>query len=275
MFNQLVESRSHHAEARRKSRFFLGTLGLYALLIAALGVGSIYAYDVHLEQAGAEELILVMPVVPMHTTEDTPRTARPEPPKNVAGANSTRELPERKDLIADVRTPLMPDKVSTIPSNALPIPNSDFVRGLKDTNPIGGLPSPVNGTRSLTASEGGVRVKEAEIIDPPPPTSTPKPPLAPQKPVSLTSKLITSKVISKPVPPYPAPAKIVRAQGPVTVEILVDEQGRVISARATSGHPFLRVAAQQAALQARFSPTILGTRPVKVTGVITYNFVLQ
>ncbi len=142
MFNQLVESRSHRAEARRKSRFFLGTLGLYALLIAAIGVASVYAYDVHLEQASAEELILVLPV-PM-LTEDTPHRARPDPPKNVAGANSARELPERKDLIADVRTPLMPDKVSTVPSNVLPIPNSDFVRGLKDTNPIGGIPGPVN-----------------------------------------------------------------------------------------------------------------------------------
>lgn len=271
MFNQLVESRSHRAETRRNSRFFLGTLGLYALLIAALGVVSVYAYDVHLEQASAEELIIVTPVPLL--TEDTPCTARPDPPNNVAGSNSTRELPMRSNLIADTRTPLMPDKVSTIPSNALPIPNSDFVLGPKDTNPIGGIPGPVNETRSLTASEGGIRIKEAEIIDPPPPT--PKPTIAPpKKPLNLSS-LITSKVISKPVPPYPTPAKAVRAQGPVTVEILVDEQGRVVSARAMNGHPLLRLAAQQAALQARFSPTILGNQAVKVTGVITYNFVLQ
>jgi len=32
---------------------------------------------------------------------------------------------------------------------------------------------------------------------------------------------------------------------------------------------------QQAALQARFSPTMLGEQPVKVSGIITYNFVLQ
>ncbi|MDQ3135052.1 MAG: energy transducer TonB, partial [Acidobacteriota bacterium] len=64
-------------------------------------------------------------------------------------------------------------------------------------------------------------------------------------------------------------------QGPVAVEIVIDEEGRVISAHATNGPQVLRIAAQQAALQARFSPTKLNGQPVKVTGVITYNFVLQ
>jgi protein TonB len=61
----------------------------------------------------------------------------------------------------------------------------------------------------------------------------------------------------------------------VTVQITVDEGGRVVSASAVSGHPLLRAAAEGAARQARFSPTLLSGQPVKVTGVITYNFVLQ
>jgi protein TonB len=61
----------------------------------------------------------------------------------------------------------------------------------------------------------------------------------------------------------------------VTVEILIDEQGRVVSARATSGHALLRAAAQSSAYQARFSPTSISGHPVKVAGVITYNFILQ
>jgi len=40
-----------------------------------------------------------------------------------------------------------------------------------------------------------------------------------------------------------------------------------------SGHPLLRGAAEQAARGARFSPTLLSGQPVKVSGVITYNFV--
>lgn len=49
----------------------------------------------------------------------------------------------------------------------------------------------------------------------------------------------------------------------------------VISTRAISGNPLLRQAAINAAMQARFSPTLLMGEPVKVTGVITYNFVKQ
>lgn len=61
----------------------------------------------------------------------------------------------------------------------------------------------------------------------------------------------------------------------VTVQVLVDEGGNVVSARAVSGHPLLQQSAVSAARQAKFSPTMLSGQPVKVTGVITYNFVLQ
>ena len=69
--------------------------------------------------------------------------------------------------------------------------------------------------------------------------------------------------------------KQMRIQGSVTVQVLVDERGKVISAKAVSGHGLLIPAAQRAALEARFSPTLLGDQPVKVSGVIIYNFVLQ
>jgi protein TonB len=49
----------------------------------------------------------------------------------------------------------------------------------------------------------------------------------------------------------------------------------VISARAVSGHPLLQQAAVQAAYQARFAPTMLRGEPVRVSGVVTYNFVLE
>jgi protein TonB len=55
--------------------------------------------------------------------------------------------------------------------------------------------------------------------------------------------------------------------------VLIDENGSVVSASAVSGHPLLRAAAVQAARGARFSPTKLSGQPVKVSGVITYNFV--
>jgi protein TonB len=91
----------------------------------------------------------------------------------------------------------------------------------------------------------------------------------------IAGGVLNGKAISKPQPEYPAIAKAARAQGTVTVQILVDEEGRVISASAVSGHPLLQSAAVSAARQARFSQTWLEGQPVKVSGVITYNFVLQ
>lgn len=90
----------------------------------------------------------------------------------------------------------------------------------------------------------------------------------------ISKGVINSQALSLPKPVYPELAKRMRIQGSVSVQVLIDESGQVISAKALSGSPFLTTEAQKAALQARFSPTRLSDQPVKVSGVITYNFVL-
>jgi len=62
--------------------------------------------------------------------------------------------------------------------------------------------------------------------------------------------------------------------GTVTVEVVIDVNGRVISAKATGGPVMLREAAERAAMQARFTPALLSGQPVKMSGVINYNFKL-
>jgi TonB family protein len=88
----------------------------------------------------------------------------------------------------------------------------------------------------------------------------------------ISAGVLNGKATSKPEPSYPAIARAARASGTVTVQVVVDEQGKVTSAKAVSGHPLLRASAEAAARQARFSPTVLSGRPVKVSGVVTYNF---
>jgi TonB family protein len=83
---------------------------------------------------------------------------------------------------------------------------------------------------------------------------------------------LNGKAISLPKPPYQPVAKAAKASGTVVVQVTVDENGNVISARAVSGHPLLQAAAVAAARAAKFSPTRLSGEPVKVTGVVTYNF---
>jgi protein TonB len=86
---------------------------------------------------------------------------------------------------------------------------------------------------------------------------------------------LNGKAISKPQPAYPPVAKAVHASGTVTVQVTVDESGNVVAASAVSGHPLLQQAAVAAARLAKFSPTLLSGKPVKVTGVLTYNFVSE
>lgn len=86
--------------------------------------------------------------------------------------------------------------------------------------------------------------------------------------------VIAGKAVSTPAPSYPAAAKAARVSGQVQVKVLVDENGDVIRAEAISGHPLLQNAAVTAALATKFSPTLLSGQPVKVSGVIVYNFVL-
>jgi TonB family protein len=79
----------------------------------------------------------------------------------------------------------------------------------------------------------------------------------------------------KVMPHYPPEAKNVRAQGTVQVEITVSESGKVIEAKAISGHELLRDAAVEAAKQWEFKPTAGSGAPVRMQGVVTFSFGLQ
>ena len=65
----------------------------------------------------------------------------------------------------------------------------------------------------------------------------------------------------------------IRATGKVTVRVLIDTDGNIVSAKALDGNKLLRDAAVKAARQMKFAPTMLGGSPVQVTGDIIYNFV--
>jgi TonB family protein len=87
--------------------------------------------------------------------------------------------------------------------------------------------------------------------------------------------VLNSKAISLPTPQYPSIAKAAKVAGTVTVRVTVDETGKVISAQALAGHPLLRAAALAAAHEATFAPTMVGGKPVRVSGIIVYQFALD
>jgi TonB family protein len=91
----------------------------------------------------------------------------------------------------------------------------------------------------------------------------------PVKKAPISGGMLNGKAIYLPLPEIP-PGD---ASGVVMVQVMVDEQGAVVDARAVSGPPPLQAAAINAARLARFSPTTLMGEPVKVTGMLTFNFV--
>lgn len=93
----------------------------------------------------------------------------------------------------------------------------------------------------------------------------------PTRPIS--GGVLNGTATELPKPAYPEVARRARSSGLVTVEVVVDEKGHVISAHAVKGPTLLQQAAEAAAMQARFSPTLLSGQAVKVSGIITYNFV--
>jgi TonB family protein len=264
MFNNLIESSSHSKEYKRRGSFFLLTTITYALLLSITGVASIYAYDAHLETQSTE-LDIVMFVPPT-----SPEEVVPEIPRNTIrpAANETSTTPVRStrtELIDSASNPNNPPKdVGTIASSVPPA-RSDSEIGRFNADPV----LPTGARTGVPGGEGEPR-PNVVIADPPPP-----PPPPPTNKIIKTSKVLNSQAISLPKPTYPPLAIQIRLQGTVNVQVLIDETGKVISAQALGGPPMLIPEAKKAALRARFSPTMIGEQPVKVSGVITYNFQLQ
>jgi len=89
----------------------------------------------------------------------------------------------------------------------------------------------------------------------------------------VESGQLNDKAIELPKPIYPGEARKAKVTGQVKVRVIVAETGKVLSADIVSGPKELWLAAIEAARQARFNPTLIGGSAVKITGILTYDFV--
>jgi TonB family protein len=266
MFNNLIESSSHAREFKRRGSFVLFTAVTYGVLFVITGVMSIYAYDARLEDQNTQIITMLNPI-DVAPLKPAPINRNAAPPKS---NNSKQNYAEREIAMAGVNRPdVAPDKTSVNPNKNLPIPDSGLYRITgRDFNP--GVPGGPGNSTNGGGDELNGRTPVIEIGPPPV-----LPPVEKVKPRIIHKSVINGEALSLPKPPYPPLAKQMGIQGAVSVQVLIDETGRVVSAKAVSGNPFLVTAAQRAALGARFSPTLVDAQPMKVSGVITYNFVLQ
>jgi TonB family protein len=97
---------------------------------------------------------------------------------------------------------------------------------------------------------------------------------APDLPLAPPGEILNGRALILPKPDYPREARELSLQGTVVVEVEIDEKGNVIGAKdRCEGLPYLSESSIRAAFKARFSPTTLSGVPVKVKGVICYNFI--
>ena len=122
----------------------------------------------------------------------------------------------------------------------------------------------------FTLAQATLKVTEVGETDTANPSKEPASPKGIAKPVEMGE--LNKKAVTLPKPKYPEEARRLRASGKVTVKVVVDENGNVISATASDGPAPLRAAAEEAARLAKFEPVIQGGITVKISGFLTYVF---
>ena len=274
MFDKLIESNETAADLRPRRRYFMLTSMVVGILFITAVAVSLYAQDLDLGTDQFEISMLLAPVAPeTPKPPDAPATAQASSPQ---ASNSKvairREVIQR---IEEIPSDIPP--ISSVPSSYLTRPIGDFridPNGIESAGP--GVPSGDGAGRgkvkssSVDDSSGNDSstsiAKNDEMPEPPPLKKT-------IKPVIQSKGVMNGYAIDLPKPPYSAAAKAVNAQGEVSIQVLIDENGQVVSAKAVKGHVLLKRDAENAAWKAKFRPTYLSGEAVKVTGVIVYRFI--
>ncbi len=255
MFDALVESTSQK-QGGRTGVFFFITGVIYAVVLTAIAVLTIFWFNPALVDALDVTTLLAPPPPPPAPPPPSPQqqvivkqveapttfTAPVKPPERIPPAHEVQSRPA----------------VSYVASQGVP----------------GGVPGGVTGG-VVGGVPGGLGAGEPPPPPPPPPPKPEPTPTPPPKQIKVSGGVLQGSAIRKVQPPYPPIAKAARAQGSVQIQVTISEEGRVIEAEVISGHPLLRDAALQAAKQWIFKPTELSGVPVKVQGILTFNFTLN
>ena len=279
MLDQLIESRNHQQENAKRGGFLLATFFMAATVLSSGVLWSLFAKDVVMGANSLELSELIAPIP--NAVNETPepiqkqeRSAQPQTLKNTIVTRQTNMARVNEVQPAPTEISVTPNTQKARPAGAfkvtagpeIDIQGSQAAISARSSNDIG------VGLESNSSAQ-------AEIIEKP--ASPPPPPVikkkeeekTPQKPRIITSEgVINGKAKFLPKPVYSSAAIAISAKGDVRVQVTIDEDGNVISAKALNGHPLLRDSAERAARNAKFSPTFLGKQPVKVTGIILYKF---
>src|SRR5262245_4926693 len=245
MFDLLVESTSQR-KGRRTGVFLITTTLIYGVFVFAVAIGTILYFS--------PALVGSLNVQAMLAPPPPPAQEAPEPDQVV-----TRDVA----VVPEFQPPKVPQiipEASAVPPKRMINFSSGVPGGVRGEGTPGGAPSTVTG----------------EEPPPPPPAPAPAPAAAPTpRPIhKVSGGVLPGMALKKVTPVYPAIARTTRVSGTVRIQVLISEAGNVISAEVLDGHPLLQDAALKAAKQWIFKPTELTGVPVKVQGVLSFNFVL-
>ena len=280
MLEQLIESKNQN-ETKSIGGYLLTTFALVTALALSGVLWSLFAKDLAM---GGDALTLSSIVAPVPMSENAPPPPAPPQPKSAAPTAADNITSRQTNMLRVDETPTVaPDKISNVAGPQKARPNGAFIFSDRPETDFSSSSSRTSDRESTgdpsSIGEIGKTGDPQPVVKPvpPPPPTQPTPPIVKKDPPVLpqtikSTGVLNGKATYLPKPPYPAAAISLNAQGEVNVQILIDESGRVVSAKAVSGHPLLRAVAEAAARGAKFSPTLLSNQPVKVTGIIVYKF---
>lgn len=272
MLDQLIESKKNAAEKKRLGRYLLTTLMLVSALALSGVLWSLFAKDYAMGGANLELSAVVAPI-PVVKNEPEPEPVRQ--PEKAEQANAVKETTRQTNTLRPEESPIVPDKISVTPNKYLSRAKEPF----KISDQPEGNYRPSTGTKrgtgesapGISTSTETAKIEKTDVDIPKPPPAIKKIE-EPKKSITVSDGVINGKAKVLPKPSYPPAAKAVGAAGAVNVQVTIDEEGNVVAAKAVSGHALLRDAAERAARGAKFSPTLLSRQPVRVAGLIVYNF---
>lgn len=274
MLNQLVESKSSRAENKTRGGYLFTTAVLIFGLFFSGILWSLFAKNLTLGEDGLDVSTLVAPIA-----ENAPEPIKREQKIEQTNQAKSQTITRQVNMLRIDENPQIPKEISVVPNTQKARPNGNFQIAPDTLDGDGSSGGNTNGRETGGNDEVGLQMNqplpEQAATKPLPPPEIKKPPVdvkPPQKPVTQSLGVVNGRAKFLPKPTYTAAAKAVRATGDVNVQVLIDEQGNVVSANAANGHPLLRAEAERAARNAKFAPTLLSKQPVKVSGVIIYKF---
>jgi len=274
MLDKLIISQKNVGNTKKLRQLVVSTSFIVTSLLMFALIQNLFSQTLAM---GSENLdiseLIAPPEIPKKTPLESKTNAAPDHPKR-----SKTNLIVRKNNIprTDESPTKLPATISTVPNTSLARPRTHYRLDKRDLGTLSGLGNgrlrrctkncgEMSGIGEKGTPTSGVKFEKNKRT-----VNEKKPPAIKHKAKSLGVVNGIAKTLVK--PKYPRMLQRIGAKGKVIVQVLIDENGNVISAKALRGHKLLRRLAVQAARKTKFTPTTLSNVRIKVRGIIVYNF---